>query len=203
MGVITQRWGRGYTLVTSDGVPLEDSPTTQGLAFWKSPRRKLYSILSSNRKAETTKRYRQASDSEDDFEPCSKPCSKQIKEDKLETLINEVGSIKENVLDMFSLNKNSNIPLGLKRVIRDTFQCTICCRVPIHSPVIVTKCCKTILGCETCVNAWYSGAEMLTKTCPSCRAERGCNETMVLRGLDDFLLQMAKVLETDETEEPN
>ena len=30
LGVITQQWGPGYTLVTSDGVPLEDSPTTQG-----------------------------------------------------------------------------------------------------------------------------------------------------------------------------
>lgn len=30
VGVINQRWGSGYTIVTSDGVPLEDSPTTQG-----------------------------------------------------------------------------------------------------------------------------------------------------------------------------
>ena len=33
LGVITQRWGNGYTLVTSDGVPLEDSPTTQGTTY--------------------------------------------------------------------------------------------------------------------------------------------------------------------------
>ena len=30
LGVITQRRGPGYTLVISDSVPLEDSPTTQG-----------------------------------------------------------------------------------------------------------------------------------------------------------------------------
>ena len=116
----------------------------------------------------------------------------------------DIGNIKDSLLDMFSLNEKSHIPLGLRRVIRDTFQCTICRQVPIHPPVIVTKCCKTILGCEECVNTCYSGPEMLSKTCPSCRAERGCNETMVLRGLDDFLVQMAKVLVTDdEREESN
>ena len=33
MSVLSQRWGSGYTLVTNDGVPLEDSPATQGLLF--------------------------------------------------------------------------------------------------------------------------------------------------------------------------
>ena len=122
----------------------------------------------------------------------------------MQILLSEVGNIKDSLLDMFSLTENSHIPLGLKRVIRDTFQCTICRQVPIHPPVIVTKCCKTILGCETCVNTWYSGPEMLSKTCPSCRAERGCNETMVFSWLDDFLIQMTKVLVTDyEGEESN
>jgi len=27
----------------------------------------------------------------------------------------------------------------------------------------------------------------MRKTCPICRAERGCNETMVLRGLSEFM----------------
>ena len=33
ISVLSQRWGSGYTLVTNDGVPLEDSPATQGLLF--------------------------------------------------------------------------------------------------------------------------------------------------------------------------
>ena len=31
LGIIQKRWGTEYTLVTSDGLPLEDSPATQGL----------------------------------------------------------------------------------------------------------------------------------------------------------------------------
>ena len=30
--------------------------------------------------------------------------------------------------------------------------------------IIISKCCKTVVGCEKCVNEW-------------CRAERGYNET--------------------------
>lgn len=50
------------------------------------------------------------------------------------------------------------------------------------------------------MNRWYSGTDALTKTCPSCKAERGYCETMVLRGLDTFLSEARKVLlaEVDE-----
>jgi len=59
--------------------------------------------------------------------------------------------------------------------------------VPVRPPVIVTKCCKNILGCQECVGTWYSGSDVMTRTFPMCRAERGCNETMILRGLTDFM----------------
>ena len=39
------------------------------------------------------------------------------------------------------------------------------------------------------VNQWYSGDDALTKKCPNCRVERGYSETMLLRGLDDFLIE--------------
>ena len=35
LGIIQKRWGTEYTLVTSDGLPLEDSPATQGLLLPK------------------------------------------------------------------------------------------------------------------------------------------------------------------------
>ena len=79
--------------------------------------------------------------------------------------------------------------------------CGICHSMPIRLPVIVTKCCKTILCCEQCVNSWYSGPEMLYKICPLCRAERSCNETMVLRWLDDFLTLVVKILQAEEGDE--
>lgn len=35
LSIIQKRWGTEYTLVTSDGLPLEDSPATQGLLLPK------------------------------------------------------------------------------------------------------------------------------------------------------------------------
>ena len=65
----------------------------------------------------------------------------------------------------------------------------------------MSKCCKTIIGCESCVNVWYSGAEALTKACPACRAERGYSETVILRGLDTFLDEIKHVIHTQNVAE--
>ena len=88
------------------------------------------------------------------------------------------------MFSMVSLAKDTRIPLGLKRLLRDSFRCRICHIVPIRPPLIIGKCCKAILGCGRCVNSWYSGPDALAKPCPNCRYERGYNETMLLRTLD-------------------
>ena len=44
------------------------------------------------------------------------------------------------------------------------------------------------------MNEWYSGNDALTKTCPSCCAERGYSDTLMLRGIDEFLLEAKKVI---------
>ena len=107
-------------------------------------------------------------------------------------------TFKDTLGDVMSLTKDTQIPLGLKRLLRDTFQCYICRAIPIHLPVIMTTCCKKILGCEPCVNNWYSGDEALTKTCPACQAERGYNHTMLLRGLDYFLKEVRQAIQTED-----
>ena len=125
------------------------------------------------------------------------PKLKRQRDDQLQTLVNEVSSIKDSLTDLFALNESSKIPLGLKKVFGETFKCCICHRVPIQPPMSVTKCSKTILGCDTCVNTWFSGLDMFTKLCPACRSERGCNKTIVIRGLDKFLTQMDTVFKTE------
>ena len=49
-----------------------------------------------------------------------------------------------------------------------------------------------------CVNRWHSGDEALTKTCPACRADRSYNETMLLRGLDEFLIGVRQAIQTED-----
>ena len=97
-----------------------------------------------------------------------------------------------------SLTKDTHIPIGLKRLMRDAFKCNISQNIPVRPPVIITKCCKKILGCESCVNHWYSSDEALTKSCPGCRADRGYNETMLPRGLDEFLIGVRQVIQTED-----
>ena len=129
-------------------------------------------------------------DSDEDVDPTPKrikdECSVAIGriESKVDDVREDIETIKDTIQDILHLNNRSKFPLGLLRLLRDTFQCKICLGIPIKPPVILLKCCKTIIGCERCVNEWYSGSEALTKTCPSCRTERGYSETVIVRGID-------------------
>ena len=49
-----------------------------------------------------------------------------------------MASVKETVSDVMPLTNEAAMPLGLKRVINDTFKCQICHSVPIKPPVIAT-----------------------------------------------------------------
>ena len=175
-----------------------------GISFWKCPRRKLYAVTFSDIQEcnggpnrSTRSSFIDTSDSSDDDQDRSRdePIKKKRRcEDKmLQRLGDEVASIRDIMADMMSLTADTHIPIGLRRVLRDTFKCHICHSVPVRPPVIVTKCCRNILGCQVCVDTWYSGPEAMTRTCPMCRAERGCNETMVLRGLTDFMESVRKM----------
>ena len=91
------------------------------------------------------------------------------------------------------------IPAGLYRLIADTFRCQICRKTPITPPAIYARCCKRIIGCEGCVDTWYSGESV--RTCPHGRCERAYAETMRIRGLDDFLHGIDPLFNTDDNQE--
>ena len=163
----------------------------QGLAFWKVPSRKLYAVIP--RKRKTTVEIL-SSDSDDDL---VRPKRMKAKQNDNTLVVEAVQEMKSTLNDIMAITKDSKLPLGLKKALHDSFKCTICTVIPIRPPIIVTKCCKSILGCEACVNSWFSGEDALVKTCPKCRAERGYNEIMILRGLDNFL-EAVKKLEGDD-----
>ena len=126
---------------------------------------------------------------------------KRKDDDRLEGLADDMASVKEMVTDLMSVTANSTLSIGWRRLLRDTFKCQICHSTPMKAPVIVTKCCRNILGCEDCVNTWYSGPDAMTKTCPVCRRERGCNETMLLNGLNEFIEGIRKMFQQDQDED--
>ena len=57
------------------------------------------------------------------------------------------------------------------------------------------------MGCERCVDKWYSGNEGRARNCPLCRYERGLPETSRLNGLDDFLHSISPLFADDDDDD--
>ena len=177
-----------------------------GVLFWKHPCRKLYAVtqreLREYRKSRTNYTI-DTSDDESDVGGSSMSGSTRNKKPKLDKMVEAIGhdvsAIRETMADMITIG-NCNLPL--KRVVHDTFKCYICHSVPVKPPIIITKCCENMLGCQECVNTWYAGPDATVKTCPICRIERGWDQTMVLRGLTEFLESIKNVYENGENATP-
>ena len=114
---------------------------------------------------------------------------------KLAVISNDVKQVKESVSKIFKLTTNMAIPLGLRQLLHDTFKCSICQSTPMVPPVIFAKCCKSVLGCQECMDTWYRGEQGQMRTCPKCRSDRAYVETCKLNGLDDFLTGIAPLLD--------
>ena len=108
-----------------------------------------------------------------------------------------VQSVKNMIESLFSIEKTLNIPLSLRKLFLDNFKCAICHAI-IKPPAIFSNCCKSLLGCESCVDTWYKGEGGLSKTCPKCRAERGYAATCRFNGIDSFLISVGKLLNSEE-----
>ena len=103
--------------------------------------------------------------------------------------------MKDSLDKIFTVTNGMSVPIGLRHVLYDTFKCAICQSTPMIPPIIFAKCCKSILGCQSCVDTWYRGAEGQSRTCPRCRSDWAYVETCRLNGLDDFLTVIAPLLE--------
>lgn len=116
---------------------------------------------------------------------------------KLSFIFSELKEIKEAMDKLVTVTPSMNIPLGLRSILYDTFKCSICQSTPMQPPIIFAKCCKTILGCEGCVDRWYQGTEGQGRTCPKCRSERAFIETCRINGMDEFLAAVTPLLDVN------
>ena len=98
----------------------------------------------------------------------------------MQLLIDEMTATKELLTEITTLSADAELPLPFKRLINDTFKCCICHSVPMKPPVIIARCCKNMLGCQGCVDRWYSGPDQMTKLCPICKTDHAYNDTLVL-----------------------
>ena len=68
-----------------------------------------------------------------------------------EQLKSQVDEMKGMINDIVLVNQDVSLPVGIVKLVRDAFLCKICHEAPIKPPVIATKCCCVLLGCEACV----------------------------------------------------
>ena len=207
-GVIQSKWGKEYVVVTGDGLKIEDSSGTQGmcfannykfqvstfssvhagLKFWKVGSRRVFAVPEyqikgkGKGKGKGKKRRDDTSDSDDE----SRPPPKKTHITQTRELLNEVKLVKSGLDAIMSVTKGMKLPPGLYKQLADTFKCHICHITPMRIPIIFTRCCKSILGCEECVDKWYASGQN-SNTCPLCRAERAYSETCRVNGFDGFL----------------
>ena len=112
--------------------------------------------------------------------------------------MNELKLLRMDMNSILRLTKCSKLPSGLKLLLMDTFKCSICQSI-ITAPVSYSRCCQSIIGCQSCVDSWYSGNEGRTKGCPLCMRERAIGEMSRLNGLNDFL-EKIRVFDDDLTD---
>ena len=115
-----------------------------------------------------------------------------------QNIMREISSLRHDIRQILKLTKGMKLPPGLYIQLKETFKYHICQASPITPPVIYTRCCKNLLGCESCVDKWYSGNEGRARNCPLCRYERGLPETSRLNRLDDFLQSISSLFADDE-----
>ncbi len=170
-----------------------------GLKFWKVPSRKIYAVLESQLSKGKSPIRRKVCinlDSEDssDFDLPLKKKQKKIKA-STDHVVEELKGLKTDIRSLFQITKFMKFPPGLYVLFTDTFKCSICLGI-ITPPVIFARCCKNILGCESCVDDLYNVENGSAKQCPLCRSERAFSDTCRING---FLKGISPMFDEGET----
>lgn len=72
-----------------------------------------------------TGKRKRTDENSDDAESGTKRASMTAVENKLDIVLSDLESVKSVVDDIMSVTKDSSIPLGLKKILRDTLKCRI------------------------------------------------------------------------------
>ena len=167
-----------------------------GLKFWKVGSRKIY-VVSEN----DLRRLKYAADSsssDSDLEPPPRKFSK-ITSAEYSAIIRNIQGLRSQFDSLMNVQATLKVPLSLRKILLENFKCVIC-QGTMTPPIIFAKCCKRLLGCESCVDSWYRGESGMTKTCPQCRSERAYADTCRVHGIDEFLNGVLKLVTTDDAE---
>ena len=102
--------------------------------------------------------------------------------------------MEKKLMEILEVNEKMNIPTGLHRSLMDTFMCKVCRNFPMKPPLIYSKCCKSVIRYEGCVDKWYTVDKALTKVCPLCGSTRGFNETAQILAFNEFVQDVKRMM---------
>ena len=108
---------------------------------------------------------------------------------KITKMADELREVKDELKKFRELAFRHKFSAAFLAELEGAFTCIICRRVPARTPLMGCASCSSVIGCQTCVNRWFSGTgdEVLTQKCPKCRCERGISKTTIYRGFDNLL----------------
>ena len=123
-----------------------------GVKFWKTPSRKLFAVDRGVLRGKLQLQSQNIDNGEEQSSP-------SITSAEGVTVMNEIAHLRDDIksLHVALWAKNGNMPMSLKNTIGYAFKCKICQDVPFKPPIIVAKCCSNVVGCQSCVDQWYSG----------------------------------------------
>ena len=174
--------------------------------FWKVGSRKIYAVSEDNI-AEVRNHFEECNSSAEFQQISSKRRKKQYQEEPLETVVMAVDNLREEVavmketIDMYrKLCFKHKFSLAFIKSLEDAFECCICKTTPARRPLISCQSCNTIVGCNICVNKWYSGVDGIEKPCPKCREPRGLAKSCQLKGFDGLISNIQALLDGNNSE---
>ena len=113
----------------------------------------------------------------------------------LPTVLQEIKDMRNDFKFLTKVTREDKVPVPLQKLLHDTCTCQICHCTPMTPPIIFSRCCKRIIGCQICVDTWYRGEIGMNKKCPLCRHDRGYSETTIIRGLDELMFGIKPIFE--------
>ena len=81
--------------------------------------------------------------------------SKEI-QSQLEKLSEDVQEVKSDTKKFHDLALRHKFSLSFFLEIEEAFSCIICLIMPAKKPLLVCSECNSLIGCQKCVNEWYS-----------------------------------------------
>lgn len=171
------------------------------MKFWKTPNRKVFAVDKTQFRGKASRTLDTTAQNATPHQSLENPSDLGSQPNhEVQEVLAQLADLKTK-MDKIQLAlwvKTNSIPTAFREALSHAFQCKICQVTPFVPPVILARCCTNIIGCQKCVDTWYSGPNALTKNCPLCQHERGYAQTSTIHGFDEVAMELQTLFESVE-----